>query len=128
MLLPASAALAAVIPSTVEREASPVDLALEEKSASNFCDSFRSQKAGPYTFYHNNWGASAASSGSQCTSFNTLSGNTASWSTSWTWAGGPNSVKSYPNVALENVDRQLSTIKSIKSTWKYRFVIGFKTL
>jgi len=126
MLLAASAVLAAPT-STVEREASPVDSALEKRST-QFCGSFGSLVASPYTFYHNNWGASAATSGSQCTTFNDLASNTASWSTSWTWAGGSSSVKSYSNVALENVGKQLSAISTINSIWKYRCVIDFRRL
>lgn len=124
LLLAASAALAAPT-STVERDASPVDTALE-KRATALCGSFGSTTAGPYTFYHNNWGASAASSGSQCTTFNDLSSNTASWSTSWSWAGGATSVKSYSNVALENVGKQISAVSSINSVWKYRCVLGLR--
>lgn len=119
-LLAASAVIAAPT-STLEVEASRVDSALE-KRATTFCGSFGSQTAGPYTFYHNNWGAGAATSGSQCTTFNDLQSNTASWSTSWTWAGGSGSVKSYSNVALEKVNRQLSSISTINSIWKWGYV------
>lgn len=116
-LLLAAATTAVAAPAT----AAPlvVDTALE-KRATTFCDSFGSLSASPYVFYHNNWGASAATSGSQCTTFNSLSGTTASWSTSWTWAGGPYSVKSYSNVALESVNKQLSAVKSIQSSWAWR--------
>lgn len=91
-----------------------------EKRSTTYCDSFGSTTAGQYTFYHNNWGASSATSGSQCTTFNDLTSNTASWSTSWTWAGGSSSVKSYSNVAVANVNKKLSSISSINSIWKWR--------
>ncbi|KAI3394950.1 hypothetical protein diail_2057 [Diaporthe ilicicola] len=119
VLLAASAVIAAPT-STLEVEASRVGSALE-KRATTFCGSFGSETAGPYTFYHNNWGASAASSGSQCTTFNDLQSNTASWSTSWTWAGGSSSVKSYSNVALENVNKQLKSVSTINSIWKWSY-------
>jgi hypothetical protein len=48
-----------------------------------------------------------------------LSGNSVAWSTSWTWAGGPTHVKSYSNVALENVNKKLSAVSSIPSVWKW---------
>lgn len=118
LLVAATTALAAPTTTVAER-ASPADSALE-KRATTFCGSFGSETASPYIFYHNNWGASAATSGSQCTTFNSLSGTTASWSTSWTWAGGPYNVKSYSNVALEAVNKQLSAVKSIQSTWTWR--------
>lgn len=120
-LFAASAVIAAPT-STLEVEASRVDSALE-KRATTFCGNWGSQTAGPYTFYHNNWGAGAASSGSQCTTFNDLQSNTASWSTSWSWSGGQGSVKSYSNVALEKVNRQLSSISTINSIWKWGYVI-----
>lgn len=118
-LLAAATAVAAVpTTGTLAQRASPVDSALE-KRATTYCGSFGSETAGAFTFYHNNWGASAATSGSQCTTFNDLSGSTASWSTSWTWAGGSSSVKSYSNVALAAVNKQLSAVKTIQSTWKW---------
>lgn len=126
VLLAASAVVAAPT-STLEVEASRVDSALE-KRATTFCGSWGSQTAGPYTFYHNNWGAGAASSGSQCTTFNDLQSNTASWSTSWSWAGGSGSVKSYSNVALEKVNKQLSAVSTINSIWKWGYVTGLLAL
>lgn len=90
------------------------------KRATTYCESFGKLDASPYTFYHNNWGAAAATSGSQCTSFEDFNGETASWSTEWTWVGGPYNVKSYSNVALENVDKQIREVQSIPSSWKWR--------
>lgn len=120
-LLAATTALAAPTATVAER-ASPVDSALR-KRATTFCDAFGSVSASPYVFYHNNWGASAATSGSQCTTFNDLSnGSSASWSTSWSWAGGPYNVKSYSNVALEGINKKLSEVNSIESTWTWRCV------
>ncbi|CAI0643813.1 unnamed protein product [Colletotrichum noveboracense] len=92
-----------------------------EKRATTWCDSFGSLATGAYTVYHNNWGAAQATSGSQCTTFNSLSSGSVSWSTSWTWAGGQGQVKSYSNVALEKVNKQLSAIKSIPSKWTWSY-------
>ncbi|KAI4597204.1 hypothetical protein KJ359_004716 [Pestalotiopsis sp. 9143b] len=92
---------------------------LDKRATTISCDSWGSLVTGGYTIYHNNWGASAATSGSQCTYFTSLSGNTVAWSTSWSWAGGSSNVKSYSNVALENVNKQLSAVSSIPSVWKY---------
>lgn len=88
--------------------------------AESSCDSFAQWTESPYIIYHNNWGASAATSGSQCTTVTSVSNNVAVWSTSWTWEGGSSSVKSYSNVALTNVGKQLSAVSSIPSTWKWR--------
>ncbi|KAJ0300628.1 hypothetical protein Brms1b_012725 [Colletotrichum noveboracense] len=92
-----------------------------EKRATTWCDTFGSLATGAYTVYHNNWGAAQATSGSQCTTFNSLSSGSVSWSTSWTWAGGQGQVKSYSNVALEKVNKQLSAIKSIPSKWTWSY-------
>lgn len=92
---------------------------VEKRDTTISCDAFGSLATGGYTIYHNNWGASGATSGSQCTTFKSLSGNTVAWSTSWTWAGGPYQVKSYSNVALENVNKKLSSVSSIPSVWKW---------
>ncbi|KAF7554435.1 hypothetical protein G7Z17_g2909 [Cylindrodendrum hubeiense] len=92
-----------------------------EKRASTWCGAFGSVATNGYTFYHNNWGSGKATSGSQCTTFNGVTSNSFSWSTSWSWAGGPNDVKSYSNVALEKVNKPLSAIKSIPSTWTWRY-------
>ncbi|KAF9876611.1 hypothetical protein CkaCkLH20_06019 [Colletotrichum karsti] len=92
-----------------------------EKRATTWCDSFGSLATGGYTVYHNNWGAAQATSGKQCTTFTSLSGSSVSWSTSWTWAGGQGQVKSYSNVALEKINKPLSSIKSIPSKWSWSY-------
>lgn len=71
--------------------------------------------------YQDLWGESAATSGSQCTTVNSLSGSTLNWSTSWTWAGGSSSVKSYANAALTFTPKQLSAIKSIPIVWDWSY-------
>ena len=100
-----------------------------EKRATTMCGAFGSVPTAGYTVYHNNWGAAQATSGSQCTTFNSVSSTLSfSWSTSWTWAGGQGQVKSYSNVALENVNKALSAIKTIPSTWSWRHVFAFALL
>lgn len=101
--------------------AAPSSSSLSSRST-ELCDSWDSLAEGQYTVYQNNWGAGNADSGSQCTTFESISGTTVSWSTSWTWAGGSSSVKSYSNVALEDVNKQLKSVSSIPSTWKWRLV------
>ena len=102
--------------------ASPTPVSLEKRAATTMCGSFGSVATGGYTVYHNNWGAAQASSGSQCTTFTSLISNSFVWSTSWSWAGGAGQVKSYSNVALEKVNKKLSAISSIPSTWTWRYV------
>lgn len=94
-----------------------------EKRATTICGQWDSVATGTYTLYQDLWGESAATSGSQCSTYISLSGNTISWSTSWTWAGGSSSVKSFANVVLTQATGvQLSTISSIPSVWTYRYV------
>ncbi|ROV87737.1 hypothetical protein VMCG_10587 [Cytospora schulzeri] len=119
-LLVAATAVVASPTRTLERGASHIDTAIEKRSTT-YCGSYGSETAGQYTLYHNNWGASSATSGSQCTTFNDLTSNTVSWSTSWTWAGGSSSVKSYSNVAVANVNKKLSSVSSINSIWKWSY-------
>jgi xyloglucan-specific endo-beta-1,4-glucanase len=92
-----------------------------EKRATTMCGGWGTVPTAGFTVYHNNWGSSAATSGSQCTTFNSVSSaKSFSWSTAWSWAGGNVNVKSYSNVALENVNKKLSAISSIPSTWTWR--------
>lgn len=111
LVLAATSALAA--PAT--SPASPLAARADES-----CDSYASWTEGSYTIYHNNWGASSATSGSQCTTVDSVTNDDAVWSTSWTWAGGSSSVKSYSNVALIDVNKQLSAVSSIPSTWDWK--------
>lgn len=115
----ASLVLAATSALAAPAESSPKTSALQVR-ADESCDSYASWTLSPYTIYHNNWGASSATSGSQCTTVDSVTDGDAVWSTSWTWAGGSSSVKSYSNVALINVNKQLSAVSSIPSTWDWR--------
>jgi xyloglucan-specific endo-beta-1,4-glucanase len=113
----ASTLMSAVLAATALATPTPTkDL---EKRATTMCGNWGTVATGGYTVYHNNWGAGTASSGSQCTTFTSLTSGSFVWSTSWTWAGGAGQVKSYSNVALENVNKAISAISSIPSTWKW---------
>ncbi|KAH6654818.1 concanavalin A-like lectin/glucanase domain-containing protein [Truncatella angustata] len=93
---------------------------LDKRGVDISCGSFGSLDKIGYTIYHNNFGASDATSGSQCTHFTGVnSDKSIHWSTAWTWAGGPGHVKSYSNVALMNVNKKLSSISSLTSTWNW---------
>ncbi|KAJ6627868.1 concanavalin A-like lectin/glucanase [Mycena sp. CBHHK59/15] len=86
---------------------------------SSHCGLFDSVVAGSYSLLLNQWGASGASSGSDCASLTSLSGTTLAWKTTWTWTGG-NGVKSFTNINVNSgINKQLSAISSIPSTWKW---------
>lgn len=89
--------------------------------ATQICGQWDTVVTGTYTLYQDLWGESSASSGSQCSTFDSLSGESIAWSTSWTWAGGSSSVKSYANVVVtQSTGYQVSAISSVPTTWDYR--------
>jgi xyloglucan-specific endo-beta-1,4-glucanase len=76
--------------------------------------------AGNYTLNANLWGASAGNSGSwQCIGLDWVNGNSIGWHTEWDWQGGPNSVKSYTNVAINMDPKQIWAINSIPTSWDW---------
>ncbi|PVI04772.1 glycoside hydrolase family 12 protein [Periconia macrospinosa] len=87
----------------------------------DYCGQWDSAVTGDYTVYNNLWGRDAATSGSQCTGVDSLSGSTLKWHTKWSWAGGPYSVKSYANVVTKITQKALSSITSIPSTWTWTY-------
>jgi xyloglucan-specific endo-beta-1,4-glucanase len=95
------------------------DKTLKPRST-QICGQWDSVVTGTYTVYQDLWGESAATSGSQCTTVDSLTSGTIVWSTSWSWAGGSSSVKSYANVALTTTGVQLSSISTIPTVWDYR--------
>lgn len=73
--------------------ASSASLALAVPTATiqkraDFCGQWDSQVTGDYTIYNNLWGRADATSGSQCTGVDGLSGSSLKWHTSWSWSGG----------------------------------------
>ncbi|KAG6013260.1 hypothetical protein E4U43_007409 [Claviceps pusilla] len=101
--------------------ASPLDNTITKRGAESWCSVFGTASNGPYTIYHNNWGAASASSGQQCSTFSPSSGNSVAWTTSWSWHGGPGAVKSYSNIGLAHVNRRLSDVHSIPSRWSWSY-------
>ncbi|KAG5978276.1 hypothetical protein E4U55_006307 [Claviceps digitariae] len=101
--------------------ANPIVHSNSERGADSWCGNFGTGSIGPYTVYHNNWGVGSASSGQQCTEFSPAAGNSVAWSTSWSWQGGPGSVKSYSNIGLAHVNRNLASVRSIPSRWSWSY-------
>lgn len=114
LLAPALAA-ASAIPASVPAPSKTIN-----ERATEICGQWDSIQTGTYTLYQDLWGMSAATSGSQCSTYESLSGTTIAWSTKWTWQGGPYNVKSYANVVLkQDTGKKVSAIKSIPSKWTY---------
>lgn len=66
--------------------------------AANTCDAFGSITLGKYWVNNNLWGRDSGS-GQQCV-WDTKSGSSIGWGTSWNWSGQSNSVKSYASSVL----------------------------
>jgi len=95
-------------------------VAASQARATTYCDTWDVIPAGVYTVYNNLWGASAATSGSQCIEVTSINGDVIAWETTWTWEGGPYNVKSYSNVAVtQGIPVQLSAISSIPTMWSW---------
>ncbi|RLN76366.1 hypothetical protein BBJ28_00007047 [Nothophytophthora sp. Chile5] len=94
--------------------------ALTFASAADYCGQWDSATAGRYIVYNNLWNMSAATSGSQCTGVDSISGSSLAWHTSYSWAGGPTQVKSYASAALVFDKKQLKSITTIPTIMKYK--------
>lgn len=102
--------------------AAPAPSKTLEARSTKICGQYDSVATGAYTVYQDLWGQAQASSGSQCSTITSLSGNTMVWSTAWSWQGASNQVKSYANVALDSVVKagvEVSSISSIPAVWKW---------
>lgn len=97
------------------------DASLDKRKVT-MCDSWDSYTDGNYVIYQNLWGESEATSGSQCTYVYGTSSGLLGWSTTWSWAGGSSSVKSYNNVDVIDINKKLSAISSIPSVWTWQWV------
>ncbi|KFX95869.1 hypothetical protein V495_08757 [Pseudogymnoascus sp. VKM F-4514 (FW-929)] len=112
--------IAALAPALVAASAIPTKTIAER--ATEICGQWDTVQTGTYTLYQDLWGIDAATSGSQCSTFESLSGDTIAWSTSWSWQGGNYNVKSFANVVVtQSTGYQVSAIKSIPSKWDYTY-------
>lgn len=99
--------------------AAPTPEAELEERATQQCGQYQTQSQGGYTLATNGWGWQTGT-GSQCSQINSVSGSTVAWDTTWTWSGGPTSVKSYTNVQQNSYARKpLSQYTSMPTTWKW---------
>jgi xyloglucan-specific endo-beta-1,4-glucanase len=84
------------------------------------CGQYQSKSSGPYTLYTNGWSWSSGT-GSQCSQIDKLSGSSLAWSTTWSWSGTSNQVKSYTNVETVFTKKALSAYTSMPTTWKWNY-------
>lgn len=85
----------------------------------NMCGEQEGFSSSGYRVQNNLWGKGSATSGSQCSAFNSASGSSVAWSTTWEWYGGNDNVKSYSYSSREFNKRLVSQISSIptSATW-----------
>ncbi|KAF9463183.1 endocellulase [Collybia nuda] len=77
--------------------------------------------AGGYTLCQNLWGAKSGV-GSQSSTLISGSSASVSWSTNYTWANNPNSVKSYANVVSNTAKGvQLKNVLSAPTSWAWNY-------
>jgi xyloglucan-specific endo-beta-1,4-glucanase len=101
--------------------AKPVPTPTIQERSTTICGQWDTVVTGTYTVYDDFWGEANASSGSQCTTVDSVSDGTLVWSTSWTWAGGSSDVKSYANAVVTMDAQEISTITSIPTTWDWSY-------
>lgn len=77
--------------------AGPVEQAVAavQLQAATLCAQYAYYSSDGYEFNNNLWGKDSATSGSQCTSIESTSSSGVKWSSTWTWWGSENNVKSY---------------------------------
>jgi xyloglucan-specific endo-beta-1,4-glucanase len=81
--------------------------------ATTVCGQYDTVAAGSYTLYTDLWGEGGATSGSQCSTLESVDGDTVAWSTEWTWTGGTG-IKSFSNIQLDvGINQQLSAITTM---------------
>jgi len=97
-------------------------------SAANTCDAFGSITLGKYWLNNNLWGQDAGT-GWQCM-WDTASGSTIGWGTSWGWSGSPSQVKSFTSSVLgwhwgwktsgTELPVRLNAGRDVYTDWRYR--------
>ncbi|KAH8602383.1 endoglucanase [Bisporella sp. PMI_857] len=104
---------------TTGTDVSPVSVTAE--TGTPLCSQYAYLSANGYDILNNLWGISTATSGSQCTYYNGASGSSVAFSSTWTWAGDANTVKSYIYAGRQFTRKKVSDIGSLPTTvsWTY---------
>jgi xyloglucan-specific endo-beta-1,4-glucanase len=87
---------------------------LERRANTAACGQFDTITSGSYSLLTNLWGESAATSGWQCSTLESVQSNSVTWSTEWTWAD-ETCIKSFSNIQLNaGLNQQLSAIATMQ--------------
>jgi xyloglucan-specific endo-beta-1,4-glucanase len=90
-----------------------------KRAATSECAQYAVTTSGDYTFNNDLWGE-ANGSGSQCYTLD--SSDPLGWTSTWSWSGGQNDVKSYANAVYNGYTKsKLSDISSIPSKWDWSY-------
>ncbi|MCJ1312662.1 hypothetical protein MMC25_006338 [Agyrium rufum] len=111
-----------ITPPTSTKAATTTAASAAPPAQSSTCGQWSGFTSGAYSITQDLWGESAATSGSQCSTFNgAVSSGGVAWTTTWTWAGASNQVKSYAHAALTFTPKLISSIQTMPSTfdWSY---------
>ncbi|MCJ1459516.1 hypothetical protein MMC28_009895 [Mycoblastus sanguinarius] len=85
------------------------------------CDQYNPVQAGPFAVQNDAWGASAGT-GSQCSQIDSFNNGALAWSSTFTWNGAPNNIKSYANAESSNTPcKPLNQYNSIPTTWDWSY-------
>ncbi|EFX06442.1 xyloglucan-specific endo-beta-1,4-glucanase precursor [Grosmannia clavigera kw1407] len=115
LLAAASALVSGVSAAAIERPSKVL-----QARATTICGQWDSVATGAYTVFQDLWGE-AQGTGSQCTTIDSVADDTIAWSTSWSWSGGSNQVKSYANAVATIAKKQISAISKIPTTWNWSY-------
>jgi xyloglucan-specific endo-beta-1,4-glucanase len=89
--------------------------------AQDLCEQYSYLANEGYEFNNNRWGQDLGS-GDQCTHVDWTNSEGAGWHVDWSWSGGKDNVKTFPNSALQMKEKrlmsQISTMQSA-AAWSY---------
>ncbi len=90
-------------------------------AAAALCSQYAYQSVNGYDLLNNLWGIGTATSGSQCTNYDGPAGSGIAFSSTWTWKGDQNTVKSYIYAGRQFTRKKMSEIRSLPTTvqWSY---------
>lgn len=94
---------------------------LGQQPVATLCEQYGYHAAQGYELLNNLWGKDAATSGSQCTYYLGPSGSGISWSSTWTWQGAENNVKSYVYSGRQIQRKLVNSISSLPTTLKWSY-------
>lgn len=85
------------------------------------CSQYAYQSVNGYDLLNNLWGISTATSGSQCTNYDGAVGSGIAFSSTWTWQGDQNTVKSYIYAGRQFTRKKMPEIRTLPTTvqWSY---------